>query len=67
MKKLSLVLAAVVLSASISFAQDSKTAPATKGAAATNNTDKGAKSTKSTKATKATPAKDAKPATADKK
>jgi hypothetical protein len=66
MKKLSLVLAAVVLSASISFAQDSKTAPATKGAA-TNNTDKGAKSTKSTKATKATPAKDAKPATADKK
>jgi hypothetical protein len=64
MKKLSLVLAAVVLSASISFAQDSKTTTPAKGA--TNTTDKGGKSTKSTKAT---PAKDAKPAAkaADKK
>jgi hypothetical protein len=52
MKKLSLVLAAVVLSASISFAQE-KTAPATGKTAATNNTDKGGKSTKSTKTTKA--------------
>jgi len=66
MKKLSLVLAAVVLSASISFAQDkaaaNKTTPAGKG--------KGTPSTgTSTKATKPTPAKDSKPAkpAADKK
>jgi hypothetical protein len=62
MKKLSLVLAAVVLSASISFAQEKQTGK--KGSAATNNTDKG-KGAKSTKST--TTKTDKAPAKTDKK
>jgi len=66
MKKFTAILAALVLTAGMTFAQD-KQAPATKGGAAKNNTDKGAaKSTTTPAATKST-TKETKPAGKDAK